>query len=289
MAMSALTAHPADRPAHRPRRSQCPTSPRPARDATASINLSQSLRESRTPAALVPIMDLQDVHVFYDDYEAVREVDLADRPQRDHRPDRPLRVRQVDPAALPQPDERPGPRRPGRGQDHLPRRRPLRPGRRCHRGPPPGRHGLPEAQPVPQVDLRQHRLRPARARPQGQHGRRRRGGADPGRAVGRGQGQAQAERPGAVRRPAAAAVHRPLHRGQPRGDPDGRAVRLARPDRDHQDRGPHAGAGARLHDRDRHPQHAAGRPRLRPHRVLHRRARRGRACATAGSSSSTAR
>ncbi len=30
----------------------------------------------------------------------------------------------------------------------------------CHRGPPPHRHGVPEAQPVPEVDLRQRRLRP---------------------------------------------------------------------------------------------------------------------------------
>ncbi len=44
--------------------------------SAASINLSQTLREARTPAALVPIMDLTGVHVFYDDYEAVREVDL---------------------------------------------------------------------------------------------------------------------------------------------------------------------------------------------------------------------
>jgi len=44
--------------------------------AAASINLSQTLREARTPAALVPIMELKGVHVFYEDYEAVREVDL---------------------------------------------------------------------------------------------------------------------------------------------------------------------------------------------------------------------
>ena len=42
-------------------------------------------------------------------------------------------------------------------------------------------------------------------------------------------------------------------------------------------RGPHGRAQARLHDRDRHPQHAAGRARLRPDRVLHRRGRRRRA------------
>ena len=42
----------------------------------AEISLSQTLREARTPAALVPIMNLSAVHVFYDDYEAVREVDM---------------------------------------------------------------------------------------------------------------------------------------------------------------------------------------------------------------------
>jgi phosphate transport system ATP-binding protein len=36
-------------------------------------------------------------------------------------------------------------------------------------GPQGHRDGLPEAQPVPQVDLRQHRLRPARARDEGGH------------------------------------------------------------------------------------------------------------------------
>ena len=97
-------------------------------------------------------------------------------------------------------------------------------------------------------------------------------------AVGRGQGQAQAERPVPVRWPAAAAVHRPRDRGQARGHPHGRALLGPRPDRDREDRGPHAGSGARLHDRDRHAQHAAGRSRLRPHRILHRRGRReGRA------------
>jgi phosphate transport system ATP-binding protein len=48
----------------------------------------------------------------------------------------------------------------GRGQDPLPRPGPVRPRRRPGRGPPAHRHGVPEAQPVPQVDLRQRRLRP---------------------------------------------------------------------------------------------------------------------------------
>ena len=49
----------------------------------------------------------------------------------------------------------------------LPRRRPLRPRRVARRGAPPHRHGVPEAEPVPEVDLRQRRLRPARQRHRG--------------------------------------------------------------------------------------------------------------------------
>ena len=62
------------------------------------------------------------------------------------------------------------------------------------------------------------------------------------RALGRGQGPPRRERLRDVRRPAAAALHRPLHRGRPRRDPDGRALLGAGPDLDRQDRGPDAGA-----------------------------------------------
>ena len=52
------------------------------------------------------------------------------------------------------------------------------------------------------------------------------------RAVGRGEGQAQEVGVRALRRAAAAAVHRALPRGRARRDPHGRAVLGARPDRD---------------------------------------------------------
>ena len=55
---------------------------------------------------------------------------------------------------------------------------------------------------------------------------------DARRALGRGQGPAQAERLVALGRPAAAALHRPLPRDRARRDPDGRAGFGARPDRD---------------------------------------------------------
>ena len=71
-----------------------------------------------------------------------------------------------------------------------------------------------------------------------------------------------------VRRPAAAAVHRPGDRRRAAGAADGRAVLGARPDLDAGHRGPDQRTQEQLHDRHRHPQHAAGRPGLGPHRLL---------------------
>ncbi len=107
--------------------------------------------------------------------------------------------------------------------------------------------------------------------------RPRRAGAAPRRAVGRGQGQAQRQRPEPVGRPAAAPVHRPHRRGEAGGHPVRRALLGARSDLDRQDRGADRRAEAGLHDRHRHPQHAAGRARLGLHRLhVSRRADRVR-------------
>ena len=156
------------------------------------------------------------------------------------------------------------------------------------RGAQADRDGVPEAEPVPEVDLRQHRLRPARDRDEGQHGRDRRAGAEASGALGRGQGPAEGQRLLALGRPAAAALHRALPRRRARRDPDGRAVLGARPDRDGADRGPDAGAEGRLLDRDRHPQHAAGRARVGHDRGADA-GRRATATARWGGSSSTPR
>ena len=91
------------------------------------------------------------------------------------------------------------------------------------------------------------------------------------RAVGRGEGAARHAGLLAVRRPAAAALHRPRPRGAPRRAAHGRAVLGARPDLDPPGRGDHPGDRRRGHGRDRHPQHAAGPAGLRPVRVLPRR------------------
>ena len=100
-------------------------------------------------------------------------------------------------------------------------------------------HGVPEADAVPDVDLRQHRVRRAAVReprPAGD-GRARRMGADQGGDVGRSEGQAEAERDGAVGRPAAAAVHRARGLGQAGSAAARRADFGARSDFDGEDRG----------------------------------------------------
>ncbi len=74
----------------------------------------------------------------------------------------------------------------------------------------------------------------------GVHGRPGGAFAAPGRALGRGQGQARRVRLRPQRRAAAAAVHRPGHRHQPRRAADGRALLGARPGGDAQDRATHA-------------------------------------------------
>ena len=124
-----------------------------------------------------------------------------------------------------------------RGADR--RRRYPRPRHRSESAARQGRDGVPEADAVSDVDLRQYRLRhPAlrkaaeiRARRPGRSGAARRG------AVGRGQGQIAAERAEPVGRPAAASVHRARDRDPP-GDPAARRAGLgARPDLDAAHRG----------------------------------------------------
>ena len=73
-------------------------------------------------------------------------------------------------------------------------------------------------------------------------------------------------------RPAAAPVHRPRHRGQPRSHPDGRALLRARSDRHREDRGADRRAAAEFLHRHRHPFDAAGGARVAAHRVLPSRA-----------------
>ena len=193
---------------------------------------------------------------------------------------RPVRLRQVDLPALPQPHERHDRRLPGRRADHDRRRGHLRSVDRRGRAARPGRHGVPEAEPVPEVDLRERRLRPAHPRP----GAQSKAELDEiveislqkRRPLGRGQGPAARARHRPVRRPAAAPVHRPRHRRLAGSHPDGRALLGARSDRDRQGRGTDRRTAAELHDRHRHAFDAAGGPRLAAHGdVPSRQPRRG--------------
>jgi hypothetical protein len=82
----------------------------------------------------------------------------------DRRAHRPIRFRQEHAAPLPEPPERSRARLPCRGQRVVPRRRSLRTGRRPGRGAHAHRPRLPATQPVPEVDLRQRRVRAPDAR-----------------------------------------------------------------------------------------------------------------------------
>ena len=197
---------------HTPTRDVAQTSPAGAgrRGVTAVGTGSRRLPDS---GPFLSVLDVEQLRVYYGDFLAVRDVDMT------------VGHRQI--TALI------GPSGCGKstvlrcfnrmndlivgarveGHDQVPRPGPLRQRRGPDRGAPAGWHGVPEAEPVPEVDLRQRRVRPAGDRHEGrQHGRSGRAVARQGRAVGRGQGQAQGQWLLAVRRPAAAAVHRPRDR-----------------------------------------------------------------------------
>ena len=187
-----------------------------------------SVRDARPELGAVTqkdvVFDVQDVSVYYGDFRAVRDVTL------------PIYRNEI--TALIGPSgcgkttfirclNRMNDLIEGAGWrgDPVPRRGPVRPEGGSRRGPAPDRHGVPEAEPVPQVHLRQHRVRPEDRRLQGQPGRPRGGVPPPRRALGRGEGQAEGVGARAVGRAAAAPVHRARDRHAARRDPHGRAVR----------------------------------------------------------------
>ena len=133
------------------------------------------------------------------------------------------------------------------------------------------RHGLPEVESVSEVDLRERRLRPAHRRRSGEEilaelvetsslrqaglwdevkDRLRRFGAR------------------ALRRPAAAALHRPRAGHRSRRAADGRTGSALDPASTARIEDLIVRAETQLHDRHRHAQHAAGRPRQRPDGLL---------------------
>ena len=149
-----------------------------------------------------------------------------------HRRDRPVGLRQEHVHPLPQPDERHGPELHARRAGPLPRHRPLRHGvdpvevRR--------RIGMVFQKPNPFPKSIYDNVAWAPRDPRHEEGprRARRARADERGALGRGQGPAQEERALALRRPAAAALHRARDRDRAGGAPARRAGLGARPDRD---------------------------------------------------------
>ena len=198
---------------------------REAIDAGANMALDEDM------ASLPTAVSLRNVHLYYGAFRAVKDVSLDIPKNRDHRAHRAVRLRQVHAPPVHQPDERPHPVRARRGRDPLPRREPVRGLRRPGGSPAADRDGLPEGQPVPQVDLRQHRLRPPHHRDEGRHGPAGRVVPAPGGPLERGAGQARRLGARPVRRSAAAAVHRPGHRDRAGHDPHGRALLRPRPER----------------------------------------------------------
>ena len=96
---------------------------------------------------------------YYGDNRALKDINVLALRRQGDRLHRPLGLRQIDAAAHPQPHVRPvsGPARRGRG--HARRRQHPRPGAGPQSAARQGRHGVPEADAVPDVDLREHRLR----------------------------------------------------------------------------------------------------------------------------------
>jgi hypothetical protein len=139
--------------------------------------------------------------------------------------------------------------------------------------------GVPEAEPVPQVDLRERRLRPA------VRGERNASVIDEKverRCVVRRlwdevKDRLQRPRVQSLRRPAAASVHRARARHRPEILLFDEPTSALDPIATAKHRGTDQRTQGKGHHPDRHPQHAAGRARLGLHRVhVHRRADRVR-------------
>ncbi len=232
---------------------------------------------SRAPAPKVERMRAEEVSIAYGEKLAVDEVTLPVRQGEvlaligPSGCGKTTLLRSLQPPRRDHPDR--GPRR-----HDLARRRRHRPDG-GDRAAAPGQHGLPAAQPVPDERLRQRRLRAARtglaAAAQGVAagaGRRR---AAPRRPLGRGRLHPRPPGAAPLRRPAAAALHRPRPRRPPRGAAARRALLGARPALHPGDRGADPAPARGGRDRDRHPQHAAGAAGRRPRR-LHVPRRAGR-------------
>ena len=231
------------------------------------------------------VFDIEDLAVYYGAFRAVREVDARHPAPRDHGLHRPVGLRQDHGAALPQPDERPHPDGPRRGHAALPRRRPLR--RRRSRRPrcagasawsSRSRTRSRRASTTTWPSVRGSTACARRASSTTSSSESLRGAAlwdevkDRLKTSALGMSGGQQQRLCIARaiavEPEVILMDEPCSALDPIAT--ARIEELMQEMKD------------AVHDRDRHPQHAAGGPRQRPHRVLHRRGELRQATAAPG-------
>ena len=183
------------------------------------------------------VFDLRDLSVYYGETLARARRQHADLQERDHGDDRTVGLRQEHVRAQPQPDERLDRRVPRHGRGALPRRT-TSTAAASTRSRCAGGSGWSSSAPT-RSRSRSSTTSPGRRGSSGssRSRRARREGAARRGPVGRGQGPPQAERARPLRRPAAAAVHRPRDRDRARRAAARRARVGARPDLDRLDRG----------------------------------------------------
>ncbi len=163
------------------------------------------------PAIEKPILDIEALSLWYGKKIALKAISLEIPEKQITAFIGPSGCGKSTLAALHQPAQRPHRRRPHRRPNSLREARHLRPGHRDQRAAQTDRHGLPEVEPVPEVDLRERRLRLPDPGHQPAESPRRDRGTEPARRgdLGRGQGPLGRKRPRHVGRPAATPLHRP--------------------------------------------------------------------------------